>query len=83
MEQNKGFLVFRKSDFDKVSRGNMQLRKPSEQGKREELLEIYLRGGWRAVDERFKRYMGVRRYGSQVKALIPSDVKRKLKRTIH
>ena len=69
------------SEFSKAAAGNTQLRKPSSHSqKRSELLELYADKGWNAVEERYKKNIGVRKYSSQVKSLIPKGVKKYLKR---
>ncbi|MBQ1389191.1 MAG: Coenzyme F420 hydrogenase/dehydrogenase, beta subunit C-terminal domain [Clostridia bacterium] len=75
---NDGLEMYSTS-FEKISSGNSQLRNPSSPGKRDELLEVYRKGSWRALDDRFKKNSGFRMYSSQIKALLPAAVKRKLK----
>ena len=83
LEQNKISMELRKSEFSKASRENLQLRQPSREGKRNEILALYLKGGWKALDERFSKNIGWRRYSSQLKALMPLVLKRKLKKRYH
>ena len=52
---------------------------PSEKGKRQEILEQYRIGGWDALENRYQKKIGIRKYASQVKALIPLKMKRWLK----
>lgn len=59
--------------------GNKQLMHPSEKGKRQEILEQYRIGGWDALENRYQKKIGIRKYASQVKALIPLKMKRWLK----
>lgn len=73
-------MELRESDFDKASERNMQLRQPSEKGRRDEILELYLQGGWRAVDKIFYKNVGWKKYSSQIKTLVPLGLKRKMKR---
>lgn len=70
------------STFEKVSSGNERLQKPNEPGQRAEILEVYKNGGWKALDERFRKKIGWRYYKSQIKNLIPTGVKRWLKSRI-
>lgn len=70
---------FRKSDFQSASARNSQLKKPSNSGKRNEIIEIYTREGWEALEERFNKNIGLRKYSSLVKTLIPQKIKRILK----
>ncbi len=69
-----------KTDLDKACRYNGQLVKP--QGydeKREELMQLYIDGGWKSIEERFDKNIGVRRYADRVKAMVPRWVVRKIK----
>ena len=79
LERNRECMELRESDFDKASERNMQLRQPSEKGRRDEILESYLQGGWRAVDKIFYKNVGWKKYSSQIKALMPLELKRKIK----
>lgn len=80
LERNRKSLELRESDFSKAFERNMQLRQPSESGRRDEILELYWKGGWRAVDNEFHKNIGVRKYSSQIKALVPLGLKKRLKR---
>ncbi|MCM1223998.1 MAG: Coenzyme F420 hydrogenase/dehydrogenase, beta subunit C-terminal domain [Lachnospiraceae bacterium] len=82
LEQNKELIELRKSDFVRAARGNMQLQQASKRGRREEILELYLQDGWRIVDEKYQRDIGLRKYSSQIKAVIPLKIKRKLKELV-
>lgn len=82
LQKSEDYMELRDSSFEKAARYNAQLRKPGEQGKREEILALYREGGWKAVDERYRKNIGLRRYSSQMKALIPAGVKRKLKKMV-
>lgn len=69
------------SDFSKAAAGNSQLRKPSSLSqRRSKIIEIYADKGWNAVEECYKKNIGIKRYSSQVKSLIPQGIKRHLKR---
>lgn len=72
-------LEMRSSTFEKAAYGNKQLMHPSEKGKRQEILEQYRIGGWDALENRYQKKIGIRKYASQVKALIPLKIKRWLK----
>ena len=72
-------LEMRSSTFEKAAYGNKQLMHPSEKGKRQEILEQYRIGGWDALENRYQKKIGIRKYASQVKALIPLKMKRWLK----
>ena len=73
-------LELRKSSFELAAAGNGQLSHPSKTGPREELLKTYEQGGWDAMESRFAKNIGWRKYSSQIKARIPSGMKRLLKR---
>ena len=73
-------LILKESSFELAAAGNAQLRHPSRPGPREELLKTYEQGGWSALDSRFSKKTGWRKYTSQIKARIPAGVKRLLKR---
>lgn len=75
-------LVLRPSDFEKARAGNHNLQAPTSPGKREEILETYAQGGWPAVEQRFRKRMGLRIYAGRVKNLIPKGMKRTAKRVI-
>lgn len=69
------------SDFSKVSESNTQLRKPTAKSiQRDEIMKLYHKHGWTAVSERFFKKIGLRKYSSQIKSLIPTSVKNVLKR---
>lgn len=74
-----GIIELRPSDFEQASRENAQLVKPSNPGKRKEILEIYKQGGWKKIEERFNQNVGWRKYSSQLKSYIPKLLKKKLK----
>lgn len=80
LQASEAYIEFRESTFEKVAQCNRQLRKPSDCGKRDEILSLYNEGGWRAVDERYRKNIGLRKYSSQIKAMIPLGIKRKLKK---
>ena len=48
-------------------------------GPRDEILEVYRKGGWEALEKRFNDKTGLRRHSSFIKSLIPSGVKRAIK----
>ncbi|MCR4647181.1 MAG: Coenzyme F420 hydrogenase/dehydrogenase, beta subunit C-terminal domain [Oscillospiraceae bacterium] len=71
------------SSFEKAARGNAQLNKPTaHQPKREDVLSLYAKAGWEAVDDKFQNEIGIKKYSGFVKSLIPRDLKRVLKRFI-
>lgn len=74
-----GMIKFKPSDFDKAAAGNDQLKRPSTPGKRDSVLTAYKYGGWEAMEKKFKKNVGWRYYSSQIKALLPVELKRKFK----
>lgn len=73
-------LNMRKSEFSKAAAGNAQLVRPSVMPKkRQEILDLYAKHGWQAVANRFEKNIGIRRYSSLVKSLVPQWVKIVLK----
>lgn len=75
-------IDLKKSTFEKAASGNGQLRHPSFPGQREEILIAFEKGGWDSVEEYYLRTIGLKRYTSQWKSLIPISFKRLLKRVI-
>ena len=73
-------LVYCPSSFEQVAQGNKQLRTPTKCTKRDELLSLYEVGGWKSVDERFKKNIGIHFYSSQIKSMIPKKVKKIIKK---
>ena len=79
--KNRKLFDLYKSSFEKASRGNAQLNRPSRyDARREEILELYADKGWKAVDERFNKNIGIRKYAGVLKSMIPARVKRTIKR---
>lgn len=71
----------KESTFEKAAAGNAQLKRPSaKKSQRGEILELYASHGWNAVAERFQKNIGLRRYSSQIKRLLPEKIKKYLKR---
>ena len=77
---NGANLQLKNSSFIQIAEGNRQLREPSQPGMRVEIMKFYKSGGWAALDKRFGQRIGVHKYTSQMKALIPTVIKRRLKR---
>ena len=48
-------------------------------GKRDEILELYARQGWDALEKRFVKKTGLRKHSSRIKSFIPRKLKRWLK----
>lgn len=75
-------IEFKQSTFEKAAAGNGQLNHPSKEGKRNEILNLYQNGGWNALEQRYQKKIGLRKYSSQIKAVIPKKIKRWLKAKI-
>ncbi len=86
VNSNKGYekiqkynLTLKNSTFDKIANGNAQLNKPSEKGNRCEIIDILENSSWLDVDKRFNKKVGIGKYKSRLKALIPRKLKRMFK----
>lgn len=79
LEHTDEWIEKKPSSFEKAAAGNGQLRHPSSPGKRREILDFYKIDGWTAIERQFIKKMGWRLYSSQIKALLPGWLKRKLK----
>lgn len=74
-------IDLKESTFEKAAAGNAQLVRPTVRTpQRQEILDLYAQQGWEAVARRFDKNIGIRRYSSQVKRLIPTSLKKWLKR---
>lgn len=80
LKATESYIDYKESDFEKIALGNAQLQRPSVSLNRDEVLDLYIDGGWEAVDKRFNNSIGLHRYSSQLKALLPKKIKRVLKR---
>ncbi len=81
IKKNRNLFDLYKSSFEKAAKGNTQLNRPSRYDtKRETILELYADKGWKAVDERFNKNIGIRKYAGVLKSMIPARVKRTIKR---
>lgn len=71
------------SDFSKARIKNGQLNKPSEKSpKYTQVMNEYKNGGYIAVDNLYNSEVGIKRYKNRVKSIIPSNIKRFLKKYI-
>lgn len=66
--------------FEKAAAANEQLKHPTQKGNRDEIVALYREHGWDALEVRFKKKVGIKKYSSQIKNLIPGPIKRWLKR---
>lgn len=73
-------IEMKQSTFEKAAVANHQLKAPVEKGKRDEIVTLYGEQGWEALEVRFKKNIGIKRYSSQIKSMIPLKLKRWLKR---
>lgn len=83
---NKGKKAFdntnielKNSSFETMAIKNAQLMKPSDKGKREEIIAIYKKSNWVELDKRFNKNIGFRKYSSLLKYILPMKLKRYLK----
>lgn len=79
IKQVSSYIELKSSTFEKASEANGQLKYPSNPGKRNEILDVYIDGGWNALESRFIKQIGWRYYSSPIKNIIPKIIKRKLK----
>lgn len=79
LSETEDSLDLRVSSFEKAAADNGQLRQPSSKGKRDEIIKLYCDKGWTALEKRFQKNIGLYKYSSQIKALLPSGLKRFLK----
>lgn len=71
------------SDFSKAKIKNSQLNSPSKRGTNyERLRNEYKNNGYMFVDKLYNRKIGMKRYKSRIKASIPNNIKRILKKYI-
>lgn len=81
IKRNTELFELYESTFEKAARGNSQLNHPSKHDpKREEIIELYKKSGWNAVEERFNKNIGMKKYLGYIKSIIPAGLKRKLKK---
>ena len=78
-DEIKNSTVCLPSSYEKASLYNGNLKKPSKKGKRDEIVGLYRNGGWKAVDDRFVKQMGLKRYSGMIKSALPIPIKRFLK----
>lgn len=71
------------SDYARIATNNGQLREPTHySSQRDKILKLYNRHGYRAVDEEFRKNLGIKRIVFLAKASIPIGFKRKLKELV-
>lgn len=81
LRQCSDALHMKDSTFEKAADGNAQLVRPSVKNpERQEILDLYAQQGWDAVARRFHANIGVRKYSSQIKNMIPSCLKKMMKK---
>lgn len=67
------------SSFEKIRKGNAQLLNPCKTGKRTEIIKQYEENEWNGLEKRFNTQIGLKKYSSIIKRLLPTKVKRILK----
>lgn len=71
------------SDFSKARIKNGQLNKPSEKGQKySKVMNIYKAEGYIGVEKLYSKEVGIRRYKSRIKSIIPTKAKRVIKKYI-
>ena len=68
--------------FEKAAQANDQLRHPSSEGKRKEILSAFIKNGWYELEREYQKNIGLKKYSSQIKAMIPKELKKWLKSQI-
>ncbi|MBE5834817.1 MAG: 4Fe-4S dicluster domain-containing protein [Butyrivibrio sp.] len=76
------YIDLKESTFHSVSVGNAQLQQPCKRDTRDEIVQFYKEYGFEALDNRFKKKIGIRKYSSILKAFLPNKVKILLKQFI-
>lgn len=84
MMQNANRLRMVSSDYERISKYNGQLRQPIPIPKeRSEILNLYEKSGWVAVDKAFFKNLGLKQRAKyQLKSIVPVKLKRKIKRIL-
>lgn len=81
IEAHRELFTLCNSTFEKAAHGNAQLNVPTKRSpQREVYLDIYRKGGWKSMEDTFRKKRGIKRYSGYVKSLIPVKLKRVLKR---
>lgn len=75
-------IDIKKSSFMKMSYANGQLSEPSISNDREQIIKLYINEGWAGLDKRFNQSIGILKYSSQIKNILPKSLKRALKKHI-
>lgn len=75
-------IDLKKSCIKKLSKNNAQLKYPSNPEKREEILREYIDNGWDGVENLFNKKIGIMRFSSQIKYLIPNYIKKNIKKIL-
>lgn len=81
LEQCESQFVLMTSDFEKVARHNDQLHSPSKYSpKREQILELYQKEGYEAVDRYFHKNYKKDILKYTVSGMLPKGLKRNIKK---
>ena len=80
LENSRIHIEVAPSSFRKISAGNEQLNHPSIDKTNGEILKAFETGGWDSIENRFRHNRGLRLYQSQIKSILPTGLKRILKR---
>lgn len=83
LEIFKSALNLSPSSFDKVALHNGQLTNPSHISPyRKEILELYRKQGYKAVEKYFRKRVGIKFHYYRFKSMLPKELKESIKRII-
>ena len=83
LESLNKYLEMIEVDFSYVKQENGQLRNPSKCNlDKEKIMNIYLEKGYDGLVKELKKQLGLKFYYEQIKAMLPYEVKDKLKRLL-
>lgn len=80
LERNETVLDLKESTYSRLAAGNTQLKAPSRIRNRDEIIQQYAESGWDSLEKRFEAQVGLKKYSSQIKSMIPVKLKRYLKK---
>lgn len=77
-------LLLLESDFDDVSRENFQLQRPSiAPESRKTVMELYSKNGYQALENRFNKALGFKKYLYILRNKIPAKLRMKIRVLLH
>lgn len=73
-------LEMKKSSFNDIAIGNAQLNAPCiEPPERKKVLTLFEMDGWAGIEKYYDSIIGMKKYGSFIKSLMPNSIKRWIK----